>query len=37
VACVPLFATLTAYEVYYELIEEEEAVPAEHQVKQGGG
>nr|XP_020018504.1 nucleolar protein 9 [Castor canadensis] len=33
VACVPLFATLTAYEVYYELIEEEEAVPAEHQVE----
>ncbi|XP_042542273.1 nucleolar protein 9 [Dipodomys spectabilis] len=32
VACVPLFATLTAYEVYYELMEEEGAVPAEHQV-----
>ncbi|XP_027775802.2 nucleolar protein 9 [Marmota flaviventris] len=33
VACVPLFATLTAYEVYYELTEEEGAVPAEHQVE----
>ncbi|XP_007947422.1 nucleolar protein 9 [Orycteropus afer afer] len=33
VACVPLFATLTAYEVYYGLVEEEEAVPAEHQVE----
>ncbi|XP_006835449.1 PREDICTED: nucleolar protein 9 [Chrysochloris asiatica] len=33
VACVPLFATLMAYEVYYELMEEEEAVPAEHQVE----
>ncbi|KAM6202885.1 nucleolar protein 9 [Rhynchocyon petersi] len=33
VACVPLFATLLAYEVYYGLAEEEEAVPAEHQVE----
>ncbi|EHB03388.1 hypothetical protein GW7_11950 [Heterocephalus glaber] len=33
VACVPLFATLMAYEVYYELTEEEGAVPAEHQVE----
>ncbi|XP_040129818.2 nucleolar protein 9 isoform X1 [Ictidomys tridecemlineatus] len=33
VACVPLFATLTAYEVYYELTEEEGAVPSEHQVE----
>nr|XP_012611499.1 nucleolar protein 9 isoform X2 [Microcebus murinus] len=34
VACVPLFATLMAYEVYYGLMEEEEgAVPAEHQVE----
>ncbi|KAM9646336.1 nucleolar protein 9 [Trichechus inunguis] len=33
VACVPLFATLMAYEVYYGLVEEEEAVPAEHQVE----
>ncbi|VTJ66274.1 Hypothetical predicted protein [Marmota monax] len=33
VACVPLFATLTAYEVYYELTEEEGVVPAEHQVE----
>ncbi|XP_046931496.1 nucleolar protein 9 isoform X2 [Lynx rufus] len=33
VACVPLFATLTAYEVYYRLAEEEGAVPAEHQVE----
>ncbi|XP_004475138.1 nucleolar protein 9 isoform X1 [Dasypus novemcinctus] len=34
-ACVPLFATLMAYEVYYGLEEEdeEEAVPAEHQVE----
>ncbi|XP_054385902.1 nucleolar protein 9 isoform X4 [Pongo abelii] len=32
VACVPLFATLMAYEVYYGLMEEEGAVPAEHQV-----
>ncbi|XP_034353809.1 nucleolar protein 9 isoform X1 [Arvicanthis niloticus] len=31
VACVPLFASLLAYEVYYELMEEEGAVPAEHQ------
>ncbi|XP_006903330.1 PREDICTED: nucleolar protein 9 [Elephantulus edwardii] len=31
VACVPLFATLMAYEVYYGLAEDEEAVPAEHQ------
>ncbi|XP_004755263.2 nucleolar protein 9 isoform X2 [Mustela putorius furo] len=31
VACVPLFATLMAYEVYYGLLEEEGAVPAEHQ------
>ncbi|XP_004647543.1 nucleolar protein 9 [Octodon degus] len=30
-ACVPLFATLMAYEVYYERTEEEGAVPAEHQ------
>uniref|UniRef100_A0A8C9MCT7 NOP9 nucleolar protein n=1 Tax=Panthera tigris altaica TaxID=74533 RepID=A0A8C9MCT7_PANTA len=35
VACVPLFATLTAYEVYYRLAEEEGAVPAEHQVEMG--
>uniref|UniRef100_A0A2I3RIN1 NOP9 nucleolar protein n=1 Tax=Pan troglodytes TaxID=9598 RepID=A0A2I3RIN1_PANTR len=34
-ACVPLFATLMAYEVYYGLTEEEGAVPAEHQVRQG--
>ncbi|CAD7691366.1 unnamed protein product [Nyctereutes procyonoides] len=33
VACVPLFATLMAYEVYYGLLEEEGAVPAEHQVE----
>ncbi|XP_016830903.1 nucleolar protein 9 isoform X1 [Cricetulus griseus] len=33
VACVPLFASLLAYEVYYELVEEEGAVPAEHQVE----
>ncbi|KAG8509361.1 Nucleolar protein 9, partial [Galemys pyrenaicus] len=33
VACVPLFATLMAYEVYYGLMEEEGAVPAEHQVE----
>ncbi|KFO32088.1 nucleolar protein 9 [Fukomys damarensis] len=33
VACVPLFATLMAYEVYYELKEEEGAVPAEHQME----
>ncbi|XP_016061371.1 PREDICTED: nucleolar protein 9 [Miniopterus natalensis] len=33
VACVPLFATLMAYEVYYGLVEEEGAVPAEHQVE----
>ncbi|KAL6076016.1 hypothetical protein STEG23_007623 [Scotinomys teguina] len=33
VACVPLFASLLAYEVYYELTEEEGAVPAEHQVE----
>ncbi|KAM6181008.1 nucleolar protein 9 [Erethizon dorsatum] len=33
VACVPLFATLMAYEVYYELTEEEGAVAAEHQVE----
>ncbi|MBZ3881346.1 Nucleolar protein 9 [Sciurus carolinensis] len=33
VACVPLFATLMAYEVYYELMEEEGAMPAEHQVE----
>ncbi|XP_006738731.1 nucleolar protein 9 isoform X1 [Leptonychotes weddellii] len=32
VACVPLFATLMAYEVYYGLLEEEGTVPAEHQV-----
>ncbi|XP_029807942.1 nucleolar protein 9 [Suricata suricatta] len=32
-ACVPLFATLTAYEVYYGLVEEEGAVPTEHQVE----
>ncbi|XP_014441760.1 nucleolar protein 9 [Tupaia chinensis] len=31
VACVPLFATLMAYEVYYGLMEEEGTVPAEHQ------
>ncbi|XP_004698556.1 nucleolar protein 9 [Echinops telfairi] len=34
VACAPLFATLMTYEVYYGLAEEEEdAVPAEHQVE----
>nr|XP_020736659.1 nucleolar protein 9 [Odocoileus virginianus texanus] len=33
VACVPLFATLMAYEVYYGLEEEEGAVPMEHQVE----
>lgn len=33
VACVPLFASLLAYEVYYELMEEEGAMPAEHQVE----
>ncbi|KAM7240030.1 hypothetical protein CapIbe_009525 [Capra ibex] len=33
VACVPLFATLMAYEVYYGLAEEEGAVPMEHQVE----
>lgn len=33
VACVPLFASLLAYEVYYELMEEEGAVPTEHQVE----
>ncbi|XP_030710528.1 nucleolar protein 9 [Globicephala melas] len=33
VACVPLFATLMTYEVYYGLAEEEGAVPAEHQVE----
>nr|XP_021506044.1 nucleolar protein 9 [Meriones unguiculatus] len=33
VACVPLFASLLAYEVYYELMEEEGAEPAEHQVE----
>lgn len=33
VACVPLFASLLAYEVYYELMEEEGAAPAEHQVE----
>lgn len=33
VACAPLFASLLAYEVYYELTEEEGAVPAEHQVR----
>ncbi|CAH6831218.1 nucleolar protein 9 [Phodopus roborovskii] len=32
-ACAPLFASLLAYEVYYELMEEEGAVPAEHQVE----
>ncbi|KAM9068649.1 nucleolar protein 9 [Sarcophilus harrisii] len=31
VACVPLFGSLTAYEVYYEL--EEEDVPSEHKVE----
>ncbi|XP_002718150.2 nucleolar protein 9 isoform X1 [Oryctolagus cuniculus] len=31
VACVPLFATLMAYEVYYGLMEEEGSEPAEHQ------
>ncbi|XP_004584778.2 nucleolar protein 9 [Ochotona princeps] len=32
VACVPLFATLMAYEVYYGLVEEEEgSEPTEHQ------
>ncbi|XP_066133698.1 nucleolar protein 9 [Saccopteryx bilineata] len=33
VACVPLFATLMAYEVYYGLVEEEGTVPVEHQVE----
>nr|XP_008533658.1 PREDICTED: nucleolar protein 9 isoform X2 [Equus przewalskii] len=33
VSCVPLFATLMAYEVYYGLMEDEGAVPAEHQVE----
>lgn len=33
VACVPLFASLLAYEVYYELMEEEGAEPAEHQAE----
>ncbi|XP_038529173.1 nucleolar protein 9 isoform X2 [Canis lupus familiaris] len=33
VACVPLFATLMAYEVYYGLLEEEGVVPTEHQVE----
>ncbi|XP_054433845.1 nucleolar protein 9 [Pteronotus mesoamericanus] len=33
VACVPLFATLMAYEVYYGLVDEEGSVPAEHQVE----
>ncbi|XP_053510850.1 nucleolar protein 9 isoform X2 [Artibeus jamaicensis] len=33
VACVPLFATLMAYEVYYGLAEEEGSVPVEHEVK----
>lgn len=36
VACVPLFATLLAYEVYYGLTEEEGAEPTEHQVRPGG-
>lgn len=36
VFCAPLFASLLAYEVYYELTEEEGAVPAEHQVRWGG-
>ncbi|XP_007536300.1 nucleolar protein 9 [Erinaceus europaeus] len=31
IACVPLFVTLMAYEVYYGLAEEEGAAPAEHQ------
>ncbi|KAK1338753.1 hypothetical protein QTO34_019411 [Cnephaeus nilssonii] len=35
VACVPLFATLMAYEVYYGLVEEEGAVPADHQAEMG--
>ncbi|KAK2491576.1 hypothetical protein MC885_011836 [Smutsia gigantea] len=33
VACVPLFATLMTYEVYYGLTQEEEAVPVEHQME----
>ncbi|XP_053449517.1 nucleolar protein 9 [Nycticebus coucang] len=33
VACVPLFASLMTYEVYYGLMEEEGAVPVEHQVE----
>lgn len=33
VACVPLFATLMTYEVYYGLMEEEGTVPLEHQVE----
>lgn len=33
VACVPLFAALMAYEVYYGLAEEEGAMPMEHQVE----
>lgn len=36
VACVPLFAALMAYEVYYGLEEEEGAVPMEHQVGEVG-
>lgn len=35
-ACVPLFAALMAYEVYYGLEEEEGAVPMEHQVGEVG-
>lgn len=34
-ACVPLFAALMTYEVYYGLLEEEGALPAEHQVRWG--
>ncbi|XP_003802015.1 nucleolar protein 9 isoform X2 [Otolemur garnettii] len=33
VACVPLFASLMTYEVYYGLMEEEGTVPVEHQVE----
>nr|XP_019569962.1 PREDICTED: nucleolar protein 9 [Rhinolophus sinicus] len=33
VACVPLFATLMTYEVYYGLVEEEGTVPTEYQVE----
>ena len=35
-ACVPLFAALMAYEVYYGLAEEEGAMPMEHHVGEAG-